>query len=329
MKSTSKKFREKVQNSGVNTKFESKIGASILAKYGWKEGDGLGKQGEGIVKPVTLNAVKNNKGLGAKEADPWHNWWDDMYNDLAKKSVKVKSVKTKKAKLNGESVSSKGVVSNGMNDNPMNGKYSSDSDLSSDSLTDPEDLKAGNCKADAGNLSDGEPSSSDSNELNDDAQHITEETDDLGRNMLSYGKKIANMSCARSAMIGGYSNRATYNSNRYRHHRRPIQRESSSSEQDDSKKSSSESDESSTSKTESSSSDSDETSSSSSSEGISSSEDGSDETSETSDDGDDSQSDDESEDSSSSSPLVHTNQRRYGHNKRCSHKEHCNKKAGF
>nr|BAN65305.1 G-patch domain containing protein [Babesia bovis] len=99
MKSKSKQFREKVQNAGVNAKFESKIGAAILAKYGWKEGDSLGKQGEGIVKPVSLSAVKNNKGLGSKDADPWHNWWDDMYNDLAKKSVKVKSVKPKLSKV--------------------------------------------------------------------------------------------------------------------------------------------------------------------------------------------------------------------------------------
>ncbi|ORM39404.1 uncharacterized protein BXIN_3035 [Babesia sp. Xinjiang] len=93
MKSVSKAFREKVRSAGSGNagKVKSKFGAAILAKYGWKEGDGLGKQGDGIVDPVSLKAVKQSKGLGSKEDDPWHNWWDDMYNQLAKKSVKVKS----------------------------------------------------------------------------------------------------------------------------------------------------------------------------------------------------------------------------------------------
>ncbi|GIX62894.1 G-patch domain-containing protein [Babesia caballi] len=83
---------------GTGVKFTSKFGAAILAKYGWKEGDGLGRQQNGILDPVRLKAVKENSGLGQKEHDQWHNWWDDMYNEVARKAVKVKSASPKKCK---------------------------------------------------------------------------------------------------------------------------------------------------------------------------------------------------------------------------------------
>ncbi|KAK1936362.1 putative PIN2-INTERACTING PROTEIN X1 domain containing protein [Babesia divergens] len=90
----SKAFKKKLQASAPTggAKVKSKFGSAILAKFGWKEGDGLGKNQDGIVDPVTLKATDQNKGLGKKEADPWHNWWDEMYNEVANKSSKITGV---------------------------------------------------------------------------------------------------------------------------------------------------------------------------------------------------------------------------------------------
>ncbi|EKX73884.1 conserved hypothetical protein [Theileria equi strain WA] len=98
----SKKFTEKLLQSGPNVskKFHSSFGASILAKYGWKEGQGLGKDENGIVDPVSLKKVTGNPGLGTenKKDDEWSNWWDDMYNKLAAKvDIKADDKREKKS----------------------------------------------------------------------------------------------------------------------------------------------------------------------------------------------------------------------------------------
>lgn len=89
----SKAFKERLKAAEqMGSKVLSKFGASIMAKYGWKEGEGLGKNQDGIVDPVKLNNVEGNRGLGKKEFDPWHNWWDDLYNKTASKSACIKAV---------------------------------------------------------------------------------------------------------------------------------------------------------------------------------------------------------------------------------------------
>ncbi|UKJ88198.1 hypothetical protein MACJ_000642 [Theileria orientalis] len=97
----SKKQKNKLLST-LNTgkEFHSSFGASILSKYGWKEGQGLGKSENGIVKPVSVNKIEGSSGLGAssRPENEWHNWWDDMYNDLAAKiKVKDHSKKVKKS----------------------------------------------------------------------------------------------------------------------------------------------------------------------------------------------------------------------------------------
>jgi len=55
-----------VQKASVHKEIPtSNIGHKMLAKMGWKSGEGLGKEGGGIVNPVTVDVLQNKKGLGA------------------------------------------------------------------------------------------------------------------------------------------------------------------------------------------------------------------------------------------------------------------------
>ncbi|KAJ1816994.1 hypothetical protein LPJ60_005064 [Coemansia sp. RSA 2675] len=54
-----------------------------LAKYGWKKGDGLGKDGDGIKRAITVSRRSDNRGIGS-DANQWNsNWWDHLYNKAA------------------------------------------------------------------------------------------------------------------------------------------------------------------------------------------------------------------------------------------------------
>ena len=44
---------------------EENVGHKLLAKMGWKSGDGLGKNGKGIVQPILVSLQQKNKGIGA------------------------------------------------------------------------------------------------------------------------------------------------------------------------------------------------------------------------------------------------------------------------
>ncbi|XP_011699866.1 PREDICTED: uncharacterized protein LOC105457108 [Wasmannia auropunctata] len=68
---------------------ESFDARNLLAKYGWAEGKGLGKNENGITEPVRLDVNMNKAGIGFDEslALPWY---DKLYNDAAK-NVKVQS----------------------------------------------------------------------------------------------------------------------------------------------------------------------------------------------------------------------------------------------
>lgn len=67
--------------------FHSSFGASILKKFGWKEGSGLGKENDGRTACVQIKRREENLGLGAAAGDdnanPWDNWWDALYNKTA------------------------------------------------------------------------------------------------------------------------------------------------------------------------------------------------------------------------------------------------------
>ncbi|XP_058059426.1 G patch domain-containing protein 4 [Anopheles bellator] len=56
----------------------------VLQKYGWKEGDALGKNTNGITAPIKASLKFNNAGFGANPAqDLTNNWWERVYNDAA------------------------------------------------------------------------------------------------------------------------------------------------------------------------------------------------------------------------------------------------------
>ncbi|EER20374.1 G patch domain containing protein, putative [Perkinsus marinus ATCC 50983] len=87
----SRKYYERlVTSSGVTSKkFESNLGAKILGKFGWKTGDGLGAEGQGMTDCLQVKRREENEGLGRelekKESSEWENWWADSYNAIAKK----------------------------------------------------------------------------------------------------------------------------------------------------------------------------------------------------------------------------------------------------
>ncbi|EER20373.1 G patch domain containing protein, putative [Perkinsus marinus ATCC 50983] len=91
----SRKYYERlVTSSGVTSKkFESNLGAKILGKFGWKTGDGLGAEGQGMTDCLQVKRREENEGLGRelekKESSEWENWWADSYNAIAKKLASV------------------------------------------------------------------------------------------------------------------------------------------------------------------------------------------------------------------------------------------------
>ncbi|KAI9599159.1 hypothetical protein BDF19DRAFT_410541 [Syncephalis fuscata] len=51
-----------------------------LSKYGWKTGAGLGREGEGITRAISITKKDDAKGLGSG-SDTWgFAWWDHVYN---------------------------------------------------------------------------------------------------------------------------------------------------------------------------------------------------------------------------------------------------------
>eukprot|EP00914_Ancora_sagittata_P022275 GHVO01044225.1.p1 GENE.GHVO01044225.1~~GHVO01044225.1.p1 ORF type:complete len:183 (+),score=27.61 GHVO01044225.1:43-591(+) len=89
----SKKYFERVSQghsiAATSLKVESKFGKSILAKFGWKDGDGLGASRSGETKPIQITKREQGLGLGAEKAnvreEQWTNWWDNQYDQIAQK----------------------------------------------------------------------------------------------------------------------------------------------------------------------------------------------------------------------------------------------------
>ncbi|XP_061393861.1 G patch domain-containing protein 4 [Musca vetustissima] len=57
----------------------------ILEKYGWKDGDGLGKTNSGISKALRANLKFDTAGFGVDQAatDFNNHWWERVFNDAA------------------------------------------------------------------------------------------------------------------------------------------------------------------------------------------------------------------------------------------------------
>ena len=57
-----------------------------LKKYGWTEGEGVGKSNQGIAEPIKASFKFNNQGVGYDQAEEFtSNWWEHLFNHTAKK----------------------------------------------------------------------------------------------------------------------------------------------------------------------------------------------------------------------------------------------------
>jgi len=65
----------------------------LLQKFGWKEGDGLGKERDGIKEAIKPKFQQDTSGLGVdKAAALTAPWWADVYNTTAQKiSVDIRN----------------------------------------------------------------------------------------------------------------------------------------------------------------------------------------------------------------------------------------------
>jgi len=94
-----KSYRARLlRSAGVSSTraFQSDFGKKALMKYGWKEGEGLGRLRNGRTDCVQAERRDLKSGLGAEKrsADAqWDNWWADCFNTVAQK-ITVSASKT-------------------------------------------------------------------------------------------------------------------------------------------------------------------------------------------------------------------------------------------
>ena len=61
-----------------------------LEKFGWKEGQGIGKKMQGSTKSVFIAKKNDTAGLGSSsKADLYAPWWDDVYAQAAARIVSI------------------------------------------------------------------------------------------------------------------------------------------------------------------------------------------------------------------------------------------------
>ena len=117
------KYIEEMSRKGVSyKKFNSAFGAKILEKFGWKEGEGLGKSKNGITEAIQIKRREENMGLGkTKKEVMWNDkWWEQSYNNILKDIKPLHNEKKEKNKerKNSEDKSAK----KRKNSNVSNGK---------------------------------------------------------------------------------------------------------------------------------------------------------------------------------------------------------------
>ncbi|CAH1403590.1 unnamed protein product [Nezara viridula] len=60
------------------------FGQKVLKQYGWNEGEGLGKNSDGITEAIKPKRKTNNLGLGYKLGSEFKdNWWESVYDNAA------------------------------------------------------------------------------------------------------------------------------------------------------------------------------------------------------------------------------------------------------
>lgn len=98
----SKKYQDRVaRTSGSSSRaFESEFGKRVLIKYGWQEGEGLGRRRNGRTECVQAARRDEKQGLGAEKRradDQWDNWWAECFNSVARTLVVTRSLEAKDA----------------------------------------------------------------------------------------------------------------------------------------------------------------------------------------------------------------------------------------
>ena len=81
------KYIEEMSRKGISyKKYNSEFGAKILGKFGWKDGEGLGKTKNGITEAIQIKRREENIGLGKKKKEiVWNDkWWEQSYDNILK-----------------------------------------------------------------------------------------------------------------------------------------------------------------------------------------------------------------------------------------------------
>ena len=90
----SMKYIEEMSRKGISyKKYNSEFGAKILGKFGWKEGEGLGKTKNGITEAIQIKRREENMGLGKTQKKVVYNdkWWENSYDKILKEMKTVKN----------------------------------------------------------------------------------------------------------------------------------------------------------------------------------------------------------------------------------------------
>ncbi len=70
--------------------FSSEFARDQLAKCGWEDGKGLGREEQGIKKAIKVSGKNDKQGLGLDQSEQFvFHWWDHVFNKVAS-SIKVK-----------------------------------------------------------------------------------------------------------------------------------------------------------------------------------------------------------------------------------------------
>uniref|UniRef100_A0A336KL33 G patch domain-containing protein 4 n=1 Tax=Culicoides sonorensis TaxID=179676 RepID=A0A336KL33_CULSO len=88
------------------------FGENLLKKYGWKEGEGLGKNNNGIVTAIKAHRKTNLAGLGSSSASDisGNNWWERVFDEASNNlnvEVQDKSIKITKKDEDGVEITNK------------------------------------------------------------------------------------------------------------------------------------------------------------------------------------------------------------------------------
>jgi hypothetical protein len=138
-----KKYQERLaMSSGLSSSktFESDFGKRVLMKYGWEEGQGLGRLGNGRTECVQGQRREEKKGLGAEKRsseDQWDNWWADCFNNVAQRlsskdsldrCMQQKMARESEAQEDGSSTTASKRSASEMNETVSDSVSDSDSD---------------------------------------------------------------------------------------------------------------------------------------------------------------------------------------------------------